>query len=471
MLDDATIKAAKPRERPFKLYDGEGLYLLVAPHGAKGWRFRYTFGGREKLLSFGVYPDVSLKRAREKRRETRVMLDRRIDPSAVRRAQREAERATQSDDAAALEYLALEYLSLQAGKPPPQTRDHKPIPLAQLRQHLEERLTELAAENRAGAARANTLTKMRRRLERYVFPYLGARPVADKRPSGESEAITAQDIIAVLRRIEQTGSNETAHRTLAAIRRVLRYAVAVGRATHDVSTFETRLVLAAREEHGFAAITDPARLGELLRAIDGYRGEPTTMAALKLLPLVFVRPGELRAAEWREFDLEATVDVGKKTEPAPAWSLPGERMKMGAPHVVPLSRQAAVILEELRPITGNGRYVFPSVRDRDRYISDNTMTSALRRLEFAAEEVVPHGFRHTASTLLHELGFAPELIETQLAHKRPGVAGKYNRSHLLPQRRAMLQQWADYLDQLRAGERKVTAIGSRRANTRRRARG
>lgn len=402
MLTDADIRAARPREKPQKLFDERGLYLLITS-GKKAksrlWRLKYKFEGREKLLSLGAYPDVSLKRAREKRDELRTQVADGTDPAALRRTERLAQGNT-------LSTITREWLGKQ--------------------KHLKE----------------STLKRDRDRLEKYILPSLGNRPVS---------AITAPDLLAALRRIEDRGTHETAHRTRAVVGRVLRYAIATGRAERDVSA-DLKGALAPAVGKNHAAITDPQRIGELLRAIDGYVGQPATAAALKLAPLVFVRPGELRAAEWSEFDLDGAE-----------WRIPGERMKMGVQHIVPLSRQAVAILLELQPLTGDGRYVFPALTSPLRPLSENTLNAALRRLGYSGDEMVAHGFRSIASTLLNEQAWHPDLIELQLAHaERNKVRGAYNKAQRLPERRKMLQAWANYLDGLKSGG-KVVAIGSRRA--------
>ena len=252
--------------------------------------------------------------------------------------------------------------------------------------------------------------------------------------------ITLADLRGVLTPIGKRGKQETAHRVRSLCERVYRYAIATERADRNIAA-DLKGTLAPAETKGFAAITEAKPFGALLKAIDGYDGQPATMAALKLAPLVFVRPIELRGAEWREFDLDAA-----------RWSIPDKRMKEGLPHVVPLSKQVIAIIGDLKPITGAGRYLFPSLRSPKRPISNNTLNAAMRRLGFSTEEMTAHGFRKSASTLLHEMGYSPDEIETQLAHKRPGVAGIYNKSHLLKQRTKMMQEWADYLDKLKRDE-------------------
>jgi integrase len=388
-LSETKIRFAKPTERPYKLFDERGLFLFVTPTGGRLWRLRYRIGKLEKLISLGAYPDVTLKRAREKRDEARKLIADDIDPSAERKAKRAALLET-------FEEVAKEWLELQS--------------------------KSLALE---------TISILGARLNSALYPYLGSRPVA---------AITAQELLAALRRIEARGKHETAHRVRALAGRVLRYAVATGRAQHDVAA-DLRDALAPVKSKNFASVTDPVRVGELMRAIYGYAGHPVTALALKLAPLVFVRPGELRAAEWAEFDLSNAE-----------WRIPGPRMKMGEPHIVPLARQALAILSELQPFARGGRYLFPSLRTRARPMSNNTINAALRRLGYTSEEQTGHGFRSMASTLLNEQGFPPDVIELQLAHaERNKVRAAYNKAQRLAERRKMMQAWADYLDGLRAG--------------------
>ena len=390
MLSDTRVRAAKPREKAYKLYDERGLFLFVTPTGGRLWRLKYRVRDREKLISLGAYPDVGLKRAREKRDEARKLLADGVDPSAERQERRTALLET-------FEGVAEEWLELQS--------------------------KSLAAE---------TISILGTRLKSALYPYLGSRPIT---------AITAQELLGALRRIEARGRHETAHRVRALAGRVLRYAVATGRAQHDVAA-DLKDALAPVKSRNFASVTEPVRVGELMRAIDGYTGHPVTALALKLAPLVFVRPGELRAAEWTEFDLLAAE-----------WRIPGARMKMGDPHIVPLSRQALAILRELEPLARGGRYLFPSLRTRDRPMSNNTINAALRRLGYTSQEQTGHGFRTMASTLLNEQGFPPDVIELQLAHSdRNKVRAAYNKAQRLSERRKMMQAWADYLDGLRAGD-------------------
>jgi integrase len=388
-LNEARIRASKPKEKPYKLFDERGLFLLVTPSGGRLWRMRYWFAGVERLLTLGAYPDVPLKRAREKREDARRLVADGVDPNAHRRAE-------ESSRADTFEAIAREWLALQSKR--------------------------LADE---------TMSILNSRFESHLFPYLGRQPI---------KSIRAQELLSVLRRAEARGTHETAHRVRALAGRVFRYAVATGRAEHDVSA-DLKDALAPVKTKNFAAILEPSRVGALLRAIDGYAGQPVTALALKLAPLVFVRPGELRAAEWSEFDFE-------KAE----WRIPGARMKMGEQHIVPLARQAIDILKALQPLTNRGRYVFPSLLTRDRPMSDNTINAALRRLGYNGDEQTGHGFRSMASTLLNEQGFPPDVIELQLAHaERNKVRAAYNKAQRLGERRKMMQAWADYLDRLRAG--------------------
>jgi integrase len=399
-LTDTAIRSAKPKEKPYKLFDGGGLFLLVQPGGSRLWRLKYRIDGREKLLSVGTYPEVSLKSARERREDARRQIAAGVDPSAKRKA----ERAARADT---FEAIAREWLDLKRGS-------------------LSER----------------TYDKRLSRFEAFVFPSLGKRPIA---------SITAPDLLAVIKRVEARGINETAHRVRSESSAVFRYAIATGRAERDPAA-DLRGALAPVVVRNHPAITEPAKIGGLLRSIYGYSGQPSTEYALKLLPLTFVRPGELRGAEWSEFDL----DGGE-------WRIPKERMKMNEQHVVPLSSQAVTLLRELQLLTGNGRYLFPSLRTDERPISNNTLNAALRRLGYTGDEMVSHGFRSMASTSLNELGWEPDLIELQLAHaERDEVRGAYNRAQRLGDRRKMMQAWADYLDSLRTGA-KVVPIETERA--------
>ena len=390
MLSEVSLRAVKPSDKPFKVYDERGLYLQVFPAGGRLWRLKYRVAGREKLLALGSYPDVGLKRAREKRDEARKQIADGIDPSAKRRAEKAATANT-------FEAIGREWIELQ-------------------RKRLGEK----------------TYARNLRFLEQFLFPGVGRHPIS---------AIRAQELLAVLKRIEERGFHETAHRVRSISGNVFRYAIATGRAERDIST-DLRGALAPVVTKNRAAITDPVRIGELLRAIQVYRGQPVTQAALKLAPLTFVRPGELRGAEWSEFNLDAKL---------PEWRIPAARMKMDEEHVVPLSHQAVAVLREIEPLTRGGRFVFPSLRGAHRPISENTVNVALRTLGYSGDDMTGHGFRAMASTCLNEQGFPPDVIELQLAHaERNEVRAAYNRASRMADRRKMMQAWADYLDGLRA---------------------
>ena len=391
MLTDTSIKNAKPKEKPYKLADGGGLYLLVTPNGSRLWRLKYRVGGIEKLLSFGSYPQVSLKEARDKAFEAKQGLSSGIDPSQAKKAQKASASGADSFEAVAREWFG----KFSTGWAPG---------------HAE---------------------RVIRLLERDVFPWLGEKIVKE---------ITAPELLSVLRRIEARGAVDTAHRARQTAGAVFRYAVATGRAERDPSGDLRGAIPPARGGH-MAAITDSQRLGGLLRAIDAYEGGLIVRCALRLAPLVFVRPGELRRMEWAEI----SVERGE-------WVIPGEKMKMKREHIVPLSRQAVEILEEIRPFTGAGRYVFPSPTSKNRPLSDMALLTALRRMGIAKEEMTIHGFRATASSLLNAQGWPSDVIERQLAHvEKNQVRAAYNRHDYLPERRKMMQAWADFLGGLKSG--------------------
>jgi integrase len=394
-LSDAAVRSAKPKEKPQKLADGGGLYLLVMPTGRKWWRLKYRFDGKEKSLSLGVYPDTGLKEAREKREAARKLLAAGVDPGENRKAVRAA-RALEASNS--FEIVAREWFAKQ-----------EPV------------------------WAASHSSKVIGRLEADVFPWIGNRPM---------DSLTAPDLLAVLRKVEARGAADTAHRILQNFGQVFRYAVATGRATHNPAP-NLRGALRALKKSHFASITDPKDVGALLRAIDGYEGAYATKAALRLAPLVFVRPGELRAAEWSEVDLD-------KAE----WNIPAERMKLRIPHLVPLSRQALEILRDLHKVTGKDRYLFPSARSKDRPMSNNAILAALRRMGYEQGEMTGHGFRAMARTILDEvLQVRPDYIEHQLAHAVRDPNGRaYNRTAHKAERQKMMQLWADYLDGLKAGQ-------------------
>ncbi len=391
-LTDTAIRNAKPGEKTVKLFDERGLYLEVSPAGGKWWRLKYRFDGKEKRLSLGVYPDVSLRDARERRDAARKLLADGTDPSENRKAQKSA----RADRAAnSFEVVAREWYSKYSAT---WDKDHG--------------------------------NRILRRFERDIFPWIGGRPVAE---------VTAPELLTVVRRIEDRGALETAHRALGNCGQVFRYAVATGRAERDPSGDLRGALPPVKGEH-FAATTDPKRVGEILRALDGYQGTLTVRCALRLAPLVFVRPGELRKAEWADIDLDAAEWRYTVT-------------KTNTPHIVPLSRQAVAILCELQPLTGRGQFVFPGARSNGRPMSDNAILAAMRRMGIGKEEMSGHGFRAVARTILDEvLGVRPDYIEHQLAHAVRDPNGRaYNRTAHLPERRKMMQQWADYLDKLKAG--------------------
>ena len=399
MLKPSAVQNAKPQAKPYKLADERGMYLLVKSDGARWWRFDYRRPGSAKrnTLSLGVYPDVSLKRAREKRDEARRLLADGIDPGDKRKA--EASASAEMFEAVAREWFARFSTKWAAG-------------------HAE---------------------KVIRRLERDVFPWIGSKPIAK---------LAAPDVLAVLRRIENRGAIETAHRACQNCGQVFRYAVATGRAHADV-TRDLRGSLTPWKPEHYASITEPAQVGALLRAIDGFTGTLPVHCALKLLPIVFTRPGELRQAEWSEFDFDLAV-----------WNVPAQRMKLRLPHLVPLSTQAVAILRELHPLTGNRRFVFPGARDTNKPMSDMALNAGLRRMGFDKGAITAHGFRAMARTILDEhLGFRPDYIEHQLAHAVRDPNGRaYNRTAHIAERRKMMQAWADYLDELRATPLNVVQI-------------
>ncbi len=393
-LSDTAIRKAKPGEKPRKLADGAGLYLLLNPNGSRWWRLKYRHGGKEKLLSLGTYPDTGLADAHDKRDAARKLLAAGVDPGEQRKAEKAAgaERGANS-----FEVVAREWIAKQSAAWVP---DHT--------------------------------NRILLRLENDIFPWLGKRPIAD---------ISPREILACLRRVEERGAVESAHRILQNCGQVFRYAVATGRADRDIAA-DLRGSLSPVKQTHRAAITDPQGIGALLRAMDVYSGSYVTRCALRLAPLLFVRPGELRQAEWVEFDLDAGL-----------WNIPAERMKMREAHLVPLSTQAVAILRELHALTGQWRYVFPSARGRERPMSNNAVLSALRRMGYAKDEMSGHGFRAMARTILDEvLHVRPDYIEHQLAHAVRDPNGRaYNRTAHLPERTAMMQQWADYLDALKVG--------------------
>lgn len=397
-LTDVVVRNAKPSEKAQRLFDGGGLYLEISPAGGKWWRLKYRFDGKEKRLSLGVYPDVSLKEARDRRDAARKLLADGVDPGANRKIQKAArvEQAANSFEVVAREWYA----------------KHSP-----------------------GWA-ASHASKIIRRLENDVFPWVGSKPISD---------ITAPELLSTVRRIEGRGALDTAHRALQNCGQIFRYAVATGRTDRDPSGDLRGAVPPARPNH-YASIVEPDGVGELLRAIEGFRGTLVVMSALKLAPLLFVRPGELRKAEWSEINLDAAE-----------WNIPAERMKARRAHLVPLATQAVKVLQELHPLTGHGRHVFPG-RDPQKPMSEAAVNAALRRLGYDTKtEITGHGFRAMARTLLHEeLEVSRDVIEHQLAHRVPDALGAaYNRTKFIKERRRMMQVWADYLDKIKVGAKVI----------------
>lgn len=409
---DATIRAIRHGDERRRLSDGNGLYLLLfVAGGSHGWRFDYTFQTRRKLISLGTYPDTTLAVARRKANDARAMLAEGKDPSAERKSAKKQhlEARTEAGRRA-------------AGLPSSDS--------------FEAISREWFAVKRAGWSKSYG-DKIMGRFEADVFPYVGKTPIGE---------VTGPMLLEVLRRIEARGVIETAHRALQDSGQVFAYAMATDR-IHRNPADKLKTVLRQPAPRNFAAITDPARFGQLLRAIDKYAATPVVRAALRLAPMLLLRPGELRFGEWAEIDLDAAL-----------WTVPAARMKrevrdklLGAPHRVPLPRQAVEVLRELHGLTGSGKMVFRGERHHDRAMSENTVNAALRAMGFSQDEVTGHGFRATARTMLHErLGFGPEVIEAQLAHSvRDSLGRAYNRTEFIDQRRAMLQSWADYIDKLR----------------------
>jgi integrase len=393
-LNDVRIRklTAAGKHVPGKHADGGGLYIEITASGGSYWRLKYRFGGKEKRLAFGVYPIVGLKDAREKREAAKKVLAAGDDPGVVRRAAKDRSKV---EAANSFEAVARDWLAKTASRREPITQG-----------------------------------KVRTWLEKDVFPFIGKMPIA---------SIGPRDVLdRVLRKLEARGAIDTAHRVKQLCGQVFRFAVVSELADRDV-TADLKEALTTKAGRNHAAITEPREVGQLLRSIRTYAGHPTTVAALKLAPLLFVRPGELRTAEWNELDLE----VGE-------WRIPGTKMKMKADHIVPLSAQAVEIFLDLRPVSGHGRYVFPSIRTGERPMSENTINAALRGLGYSSEVHTGHGFRATARTILDEvLGERVDFIEHQLAHAVKDVNGRaYNRTAHLSARRDMMQRWADYLDVL-----------------------
>ncbi len=398
MLTHSAVKKAKASEKLVKIYDERGLLLLVTPAGGKLWRFKYRFRGREMQLAFGAFPDVSLADARDKRDAARKLVAAGVDPAEQRRAERKAEEAKEVEEKETFEFVAREWLENSAPKWTPGYVD---------------------------------LTL--KRMEHHFFPHIGKRVIREIEPP---------ELLEVIRRIEQCGKFHTAHRMLTVFGQVARYAIATGRASRDPSPDLRDALAPVKDTEHRAAIVDPAELGKLLRQLDGYDGSLIVRCALRLAPLLVVRPGELRGMEWSEINFETST-----------WIIPNWRMKMRQAHVTPLSTQALVILRELYAVTGHTKYAFPSARSPERPMSDNAVLSALRRMEIPKETMSGHGFRAVFRTLADEvLHERLDLIEHQLAHTvRDPLGTSYNRTQFLEERRLMMTRWSDYLDSLKAG--------------------
>lgn len=389
-----TIANAKPKERPYKMFDGGGLHLFVKPNGSKLWRLTYSWLGKQRTLSLGQWPDLGLADARGKRDEARRLLASGVDPSHQQKI--DAARARVEED-----------------------NTFKTVALEWIEKNEREGMAEI------------TLSKIRWLLDK-AYPKIGSRPVAK---------ITAQEVLAVLRTIEAAGRYESARRMRSVLSRVFRYAIATTRAERDPASDLRGAITVPKPKH-LAAITTATGAGELMRAIEGYTGHAITLFGLRLSAHLFVRPGELRQAEWSEFDFDKSV-----------WNIPAEKMKMRRPHRVPLSAQVTDLFEQLWELTGTGKYCFPSFRSGARPMSENTVNAALRALGFSQEQMTAHGFRAMAATLLNETGrFHPDAIERQLAHMETnGVRRAYTRGEYWDERVTMMQFWSDELDRLRDG--------------------
>ena len=405
-LTDIRIRNARPRKKPYKMYDASGLYLLVTPSGGKWWRFNYLLKGKQKTISLGVYPDVSLKEARNRRDRGKDLLAEGGDPSAMRKAQK-------TDGAMTYGELTMEWF-----------------------------------ENRKSTWVKRHAETVLQRINNYILPAFGDTPVT---------GITTPLLYKFLQGIEQSGKIETAHRVKQITSMIFRYGIVKGVAERDPASDLGRGMLTPSRPQHYATILEPAKIGALMRAIDGYE-YVLVRCALKLLSLTFVRPGELRNARWEEFRLDERL-----------WEIPAEKMKMKREHVVPLSKQAIALLKELRSFSSylKSEYLFPSLRSRQRPISDVTMHAALRRMGYdTKKDITPHGFRAMARTILHErLKFPPEVIEHQLAHAVPDALGEaYNRTKFIDERKKMMQAWADYLDTVKTSFLIQSANGSLSVN-------
>ncbi|MFO1184768.1 MAG: tyrosine-type recombinase/integrase [Bauldia sp.] len=405
-LTDAAVRKARARQAPYKLADAGGLYALVHPNGSRYWRLDYRYSGKRATLALGVYPAVSLADARDRRDQAKRLLASGGSPSAQRRLEKAGSKAAAQNTFAAI---------------------------------ADEWLGKVEREGRAGITMAK-----KRWLIGIANEVIGTLPVSEVGPP---------QLLAALRKAEIRGRYETARRMRSTCGQVFRYAVATGRAERDPSA-DLRGALTAPKVRHRAAVTDPKAIGTLLRVIEGYDGHPITKAALRLAPMLFVRPGELRQAEWSEIDIDGAE-----------WRIPAEKMKMRQPHRVPLPRQAIAILSDLRELTGKGRYLFPSVRSYARPMSENTLNGALRRLGYAKDQATTHGFRSTAAVRLNEMGkWSSDAIERQLAHQEANsVRRAYTHAaEFWAERREMMQAWADHLDQWRDGGEVVVLPPSKR---------
>ncbi len=405
-LTATAVSQAKPKSKQYKLSDSQGLYLQIMPNGSKYWRYKYRFARKEKVLALGVFPAVSLKDARIARDEARLTLDKGVDPGTVRKVEKLTRHIAAAES---FEAIGREWFEKTKAKWSDSHTD-----------------------------------RTKRLLEKDLYPYLGPRPIAD---------IMAPEMLAVLNRIESRGTLYVAHRAKQVAGQIFRYAIVTGRAERDPSA-DLKGALTPRRQKHHAAITDPAEVGKLMVAIDGFQGTPIVKAALQLSALLFQRPGEIRSMEWSEINWEQA-----------RWEIPAEKMKMGMPHVVPLSRQALEQLNELHLLTGRGRYVFPGARGASRSLSAEAVRVALRNMGYDKDTMTAHGFRAMARTILDEvLGCRVDWIEHQLAHQVKDVNGRaYNRTAHVEGRAQMMQQWADYLDQLRAQEKSENVINMKKA--------
>ncbi len=395
-LTDTTLRNAKPGEKQIKLFDGHGLFLLIAPSGTKAWRLKYSFLGREKLISLGLYPTVSLKEARERAATARKDIENGIDPSEKRKLEKAACQNT-------FEAVGLEW-----------------------HEQNKDKWSEEYAKS------------IMHRMKRNLFPQIGSKPV---------HLVSAPELLALLRKIEARGAKDIPHIVRSISSSVFRYAIATGRAERDPAA-DLKGALAPRVRRNLPSQTTPEAVGHLLIAIDNYPGTFVVRSALQLMALTFCRTGELRNAEWREIDFEDGL-----------WRIPAERMKMSRDHLIPLSRQSVAILRKLQAYSGKDVYVFPNYKTEKRSMSKSALLGAIRRLGFENDEMCPHGFRSMASTMLNELGYNGDWIERQLAHvPRNIIRGIYNRAEYLPERRKMMQAWADYLDELRRKTREQQSL-------------